>query len=152
MRFSWLDWDSLQDWLDIAFGVGLPDFLVLVDSVDEAQSRFRVFDMLDSKVDSLGDDVSSNSLVYDDTDGVLGDVVNSTSFTVVDFVWHTLLDGTITFDVNDVASFVDMHVGGEAWHTLVPELLGEHVSGTPSFTMSVRHVRRLLSFSDFFTA
>ena len=60
---------------------------------------------------------------------------------------HTLLDGTITFDVDDVASFVDVHVGGQAWHTLVPKSFREHVSGSSSFTVSVRHLRRCLVFS-----
>merc|ERR1719219_28191 len=150
--FSWLGWNSLQDWLVFGFEVSLSSLFVLVDSVDETKSALGVLDVFNSEVDSLGNDVSSASFVYDDPDGVLGDVVYSTSFTVVDFVWHTLLDGTITFDVDDVASFVDVHVGGQAWHTLVSELLGEHVSGTPSFTMSVGHLRMLgglLSFCKF---
>jgi len=121
----------------------LPDLLVLVDSVDEAQSALGVLDVLDSKVDSLWQDIASHSLVDDHTDGVLGDVVDSTSLTVVDLVWHALLDGTVALDVNDVASSVDVHVGGKAWHTLVSEGLGEHVTGTPSLTMSVRHLRKV---------
>merc|ERR1712117_45849 len=146
MSFSWLDWDPLQDWLVFVVKVSLSGGFVLVDSVEEAQSRLGVLDVLNSEVDSLGNDVSSDSFVDDDTDGVLGDVVNSTGLTVVDFVWHTLLDGTVAFDVDDVASFVDVHVGGEAWHALVSEGLGEHVSGTPSFTVSVGHLRRMLDF------
>ena len=151
MSFSWLGWDPLQDWFLAFVGhVGFPDLFVLVDSVDESQSRFGVFDVLNSEVDSFGHDVSSDSLVDDDTDSVLGDVVDSTGFTVVDLMWHTLLNGTVTFDIDDVASFVDVHVGSETWHTLVSELLGEHVTGSPSFTMGVGHLRwRLLSFCKF---
>jgi len=95
--------------------------------------------VLDAEVDSLGQDVASDSLVHNNTDGVLGDVVDSSSLSVVAFVWHTLLDGTITLDVNDVASFVHVHVGSKTWHTLVPELLREHVPGTPALSMGVRH-------------
>lgn len=148
MSFSWLGWDPLQHWFGaFVVDVFFPDLFVLVDSVDESKSGFGVLDVLNSEVDSLGQDVSSDSLVDDDTDGVLGDVVDSTGFTVVDLMWHTLLDGTVTFDIDDVASFVDVHVGGETWHTLASELLGEHVTGSPSFTMGVGHLRwRLLSF------
>merc|ERR1712187_797408 len=91
MSFSWLDWDSLQNgFFALVVFVGFPDLFVVVDSVQETQSRFGVFDVLDSEVDPLGDDITSDSFVDDDTNGVLGDVVNSTSFTVVNFVWHTL--------------------------------------------------------------
>jgi hypothetical protein len=31
---------------------------------------------------------------------------------VVVFVWHTFLDSTIGFDVNDITNFVDFQVGG----------------------------------------
>jgi len=95
--------------------------------------------VLNAEVDSLGQDVASDSLVHDDTDGVLGDVVNSASLTVVALVWHTLLDGTITLDVYDIASLVDVHVGSQTWHTLVSEFLGKHVTRTASFTVCVRH-------------
>merc|ERR1739845_274219 len=111
--------NSLKDGMGVVGLVLLPDLLVLVDSVDEAQSALGVLDVLDSEVDSLGQDIASHSLV---------DVVDSASLTVVDLVWHTLLDGTVALDVNDVASSVDVHVGGEAWHTLVSECLGEHVT------------------------
>lgn len=148
MSFSWLSWDPLQHWFGaFVVDVFFPDLFVLVDSVDESKSGFGVLDVLNSEVDSLGQDVSSDSLVDNDTDGVLGDVVDSTGFTVVDLMWHTLLDGTVTFDIDDVASFVDVHVGSETWHTLASEFLGEHVTGSPSFTMGVGHLRwRLLSF------
>merc|ERR1712187_111093 len=108
--FDRLSRNSLQRSKNTSFLVSLSDSFVLVDSFDERQSRFGVFDVIDSQVDSLGDDVTSNSLVHNNTDGVGRDVVDSTGFTVVDFVGHTSLDGTVTFDVDDVSSFVDVHV------------------------------------------
>ena len=42
------------------------------------------------------------TLVDDDTNGTAGDVENAASGTVVDFVWHTLLNGTITFDIDNI--------------------------------------------------
>ena len=43
------------------------------------------------------------TLVDDDTDGTAGNVENAASGTVVNLVWHTLLDGTITLDVDDIS-------------------------------------------------
>ena len=43
------------------------------------------------------------ALVDDDTDSTAGYVENAASGTVVDLVWHTLLDGTITLDVDDIS-------------------------------------------------
>ena len=42
-------------------------------------------------------------LVDDDTDGSLGNVENTSSGTVVDLVWHTLLESTITLDIDDIS-------------------------------------------------
>merc|ERR1712127_959183 len=137
---QWLSRNSLQRSPDTSFLVSLSCFFVLVNSVDERQSRFRVLDMVDSQVDSLGDD---------DTDGVGRDVVDSTGFTVVDLVWHTSLDGTVTFDVDDVTSFVDVHVSGQGGVTLLSEGFGEHVPGTSSFTVGVSHFLAFLGLQEF---
>ena len=42
-------------------------------------------------------------LVDDDTDGSLGNVENTSSGTVVALVWHTLLESTITLDIDDIS-------------------------------------------------
>ena len=42
-------------------------------------------------------------LVDNNTDGSLGDIENTASGTMVDLVWHTLLEGTITFDIDDIS-------------------------------------------------
>merc|ERR1711978_540948 len=110
MSLDRLSRNSLQRSSDTSFFVSLSDRFVFVDSFDERQSRFGVFDVVDSQIDSLGDNVTSNSFVDDNTNGVWRDVVHSTGLTVVDLVRHTSSDGTVTFDVDDVTSFVDVHV------------------------------------------
>ena len=42
-------------------------------------------------------------LVDDDTDGSLGNIENTSGSTVVDLVWHTLLESTITLDIDDIS-------------------------------------------------
>ena len=48
-------------------------------------------------------DRNTYSLVDDDADGSLGNIENTASSTVVDLVWHTLLESTITLDIDDVS-------------------------------------------------
>ena len=48
-------------------------------------------------------DRDTYSFVDDDTHGSLGNIENTTSGTVVDLVWHTLLESTITLDIDDVS-------------------------------------------------
>ena len=66
--------------------------------------------MFNSQVDSLFQVSVSNNLVDDNTNGSLGNVVDDTGLTVVVFVWHTLLDGTVGLDVNNVTNLVGLQV------------------------------------------
>lgn len=59
--------------------------------------------MFDSDVDSLLEITVADFLVDDNADGGFCDVVDDSGFPVVDFEWHTLLDGTVYFDVDDVS-------------------------------------------------
>jgi hypothetical protein len=140
MSVSGLSWDSSQRSEGSSRFVRFSEDFVVVDSVNKTLSRLGVLDVFDSQVDSFWVDISSNSLVDDNTDGVGSDVKDSTSFSVVRFVGHTLLDGTISFDIDDVTTFVDLHVGGHVDDSMLSERFGEHVTGSPSFTVSVSHV------------
>ena len=46
--------------------------------------------MLDSDIDPLLDVSVAHALVYDYAHGALGDVVDDSGFSVVNFVWHTV--------------------------------------------------------------
>ena len=104
----------------LALGSGLAgllglllDLLVLLDAVQEVLAAGGVLDVLNPDGDPLGQDPALDSLVDDDTNGVLGDVEDAASLAVVGLVWHTLLEGTVALDVDDVAGLVATQVGGE---------------------------------------
>lgn len=96
-------------------------------------------DVLNADVDLLRNDPGADALVDDDADGVLRHVVHSTSFTVVKFVWHTLVEGAIALDVNDVTAFVDFKEGGQLLRTMLTEFAAEQVSSTSTNTVWVDH-------------
>ena len=70
------------------------------------KSALAGFEVLDSYVNSFGDDSVTNGFVDLNTDGSWCDVPNSSSFTVVIFVGHTLVDGGVGFDINIISDFV----------------------------------------------
>jgi hypothetical protein len=62
---------------------------------------------------------------------------------MVELVRHTLLDSTITDDIDNVTDLVDLKVGGERDGTLLSKVSGEEVSGTGSVTERVWHFCRM---------
>lgn len=63
--------------------------------------------MLNSNIDPLWDNAISDTLVDDNSKSVRGDIVDTSGAPMVAFVGHTLLEGTVTFDVNNITSLVD---------------------------------------------
>jgi hypothetical protein len=76
---------------------------VCLDTGEEFVSGSRFLDVFNADVDALLHVSVSDLLVEDDSDGGFGDVVDDASLSVVDLVWHTLLDSTITDYVHDIA-------------------------------------------------
>ena len=89
---SWLNWDSLSNNL-LSFLLGSDlEGIVGLYSLDESKSGLGFSNVFNSDTDSLWDNSSIVELVNNDTDGVSGNIVNSSGFTMVELVWHTLVD------------------------------------------------------------
>ena len=58
---------------------------------------------------------------------------------MVELVGHTLVDGTVTLDVDDVSNLVCLHVRGQLNVSLLAEVAREHVARTRAETERVGH-------------
>jgi len=117
----------------------LLDLLVLPDTVQEVISACALLHVLNTNMDLLADDAVTVELVHLDADGTWSDVPDDTSLTMVELVWQTLLDGTVTLDVDKISNFVCVQVGGERNVSMLAELAGKQVAGTRAVTEGVRH-------------
>lgn len=144
VSLSGLGGDSLGENLD-TLGLGLALLgVVLTDSALEGLAALASADVLNSDVDSLGDDSASVLLVDDDSDGVLGHIENAAGLTVVELVGHALVDASIGNHVNKVALLVSLHDLREVDGAMLSESLSEKVSGSSSVAVAVRHLYFLI--------
>ncbi len=118
--------------------------VVLAHSSLEGLAALRSADMLNSDVNSLGDDSASVLLVDDDTDGVLGHIENTTGLTVVELVRHALVNGAVSDNIDEVTLLVSLHDLGKMDGAVLSEGLGEKVSGSSSVSVGVGHLYFLI--------
>jgi hypothetical protein len=87
---------ALQD-DTFALGESLATFLVIgLDAGQEFVTALRGLDMFDADVDALGEDLSSVTLVDDDSQCVLCHIVDASGLSVVGLEWHALVDSAVT--------------------------------------------------------
>jgi hypothetical protein len=85
-------------------------------------------DMLNAHVKALVDDAALDLLVHKNANSGLGDVPHTASTAVIVPVRHTLVDGTVDLDVNEVTNLVLSQVSLHGRKTMVAEPLREHVT------------------------
>lgn len=95
--------------------------------------------MLDSNVDSLGDDSLSYSLVDDDSECMRCHIEDATSPSMIKLERHSLLKGSIALHVDQLSSLVCPQIRCQMLDSIILELLGEHVSRSSSISLRVGH-------------
>ena len=95
--------------------------------------------MLDSYVNSLGDDSVPDLLVDDDSDGSGVDVEDSSGSTVIVFVGHAFVDGSIYDDIDDIPDFVGGEGLGDVDGSVLFESFSEFMSGSSFISVAVGH-------------
>ena len=96
-------------------------------------------EMFNSDVNSLGNDSLSDLLVDDDTDGSRVDVEDAAGSSVIVFVGHSLVDGTIDDDIDDISGFVGSEGLGNVDSSVHLETLSELVSGSALASVTLSH-------------
>jgi len=109
----------------LGLGLGL---LMVGDTVLELLLAAGGLHMLNTDVKALVKDLALDLLVHHHTHGGLGDVPHTAGTAVIVTVGHTLVDGTVDLDVNEVTHLVLGHVGLHGRKTIVTEPLREHVT------------------------
>lgn len=87
-------------------------------------------DVLNTDMDTLFQDTSIDKFVDTDSDSGFCNVEDNSSTSVVELVWHTLVDGWVGEDVDVVTNLYGHEVLGEVDGSMLPMFLGKHVTGT----------------------
>ena len=98
--------------------------------------------VLDADIDPFFHNTPINELVDNNTNGSLGDVEHDASTSLVEFVRHTLVNGSVNLNVDIVSNLVQLHVTVEWNYPVLPESFAEKVSGSCTVTMGVGHLAR----------
>ena len=125
----------------LTLGLGISfEGIVGADTVAESLTGFRLADVLNTHVDALGDDSVSDFLVDDDTDGMLGNIEDFAGLAVVELVWNTLLNATVSDNVNVLTLVVGEHESAQRGGSVSPERSCEEISCAGSLSKAVGHL------------
>ena len=140
MSFLSLLWDSFCVNLLVIF-LGLSLFsIILSHSFLEGFSALTQSDMFNSDMESFGNNVSSDLLIDDYSDSMLVDIKDSTSFTMIEFMGHTFMNTTISYNINYVSKSVWCHYSWKRYCSVFTESFCEQMSCSCSLSMGVRHL------------
>ena len=96
--------------------------------------------MLNANVDALRNDSIPDLLINDDTDGTRVDIEDSASPSVVVFVRHSLMDGTIDDNINDITDLVGGESFGDVDGSVLFESFSKLMSSSASLSVAMSHL------------
>lgn len=115
------------------------EFVVLSDSFEEGGAGSGELEVFDADVDAFGDDALTDLFVDYDSDGSGVDVEDAACASVVVFVGHTFVDGSINDDIDDVSDLVGGEGLGDVDGSYLSESFSEFVSGFAFVSVAVGH-------------
>jgi hypothetical protein len=115
-------------------------FIVFANAVEEIHSGSRELEMLDTNVNSFGNDTISDLLVDNHTNSTRVHVEDSSSATVIVLVWHALVNGSVDSDVNDISDLVGCKGFGDVNGTVLFKTFTEFVTGSTLVSVTVSHL------------
>jgi hypothetical protein len=113
--------------------------VVLSNSVQKGYSASGESEMLDSDVNSLGDDSVSDLFVDDDSNGSGVDVEDGSSSTVIILVWHSLVNGAIDDNVDNITVLIGGECLGNMNGSMLFESFSEFMSSSSLISVAVCH-------------
>ena len=113
--------------------------IVLSNSIQKGHSASGESEMLYSDVDSLGDDSVSDLFVDDDSNGSGVDVEDGSSSTVIILVWHSLVNGAVDDDIDDVSILIGGKSLCDMNGAVLFESLSEFMSCSSLISVAVSH-------------
>merc|ERR1712221_12641 len=97
--------------------------LIFFHTPQEIISTFGMFYVLNSEIDSLGDDSVSQLFVDNDSNSSSCHIEYSSCFPMVVLVWHSFVNVSISFHINDITHFVRFQVCRQMFNACFPEPL-----------------------------
>jgi hypothetical protein len=113
--------------------------IVLSNSIQKGHSASGESEMLYSDVDSLGDDSISDLLVDNDSNCSGIDVEDCSGSAVIILVWHSLVNGAVDDDIDDVSILIGGKSLCDMNGAVLFESLSELVSGSSFISVAVSH-------------
>jgi len=95
--------------------------------------------MFNSDVESFSNDSVSDLFINDNTNGSWVDIEDCSGSSVVIFVWHTFMDGTVANNINNISDFVCSEILCNMNSTVLSETFSEFMSGSSFISVAVSH-------------
>jgi len=117
--------------------------VILNNAIKEVLTALGGLNVLNANVNAFLDDTSADLLINNDTNSAWSHVPDDTSATVIAAVGHTLMDGTIRLDIDEVTNLVSTKIGGEVLGAMRAESASEFGTSSSPETVAVRHCEKL---------
>jgi len=114
--------------------------VVALHAVQEILTAAGVTHMLSADANFLLFDAVAHGLGDDDAQRSVGHVENASSASVVVFVGHPRVHGSVGFDVDDISDLVDLQQGRDGRHSIFAEWTPEHVTRASAISLGIRHL------------